>query len=62
MDGEVLLNSNGKDGMECGEFVDWGKHLIIVEAFDLSEALSHDVGLVLLYTAVWTTLVKVQWP
>ena len=56
VDGEVLLNSDGKDSAECGEFDDWGERLVIVEAFDLSEALSHNAGLVLLYTAVWTTV------
>ena len=57
VDGEVLLNDNGEDGAECGEFDNWGKCLVIVEAFNLSKALSHNVSLVLLYTAVWTTLV-----
>jgi hypothetical protein len=51
---KVVFSSEGKNGVEGREFGNGGEGLIEVNAFDLSETLSNDVGLVLLYTAVGT--------
>jgi len=55
MDSKVLLDSNGEDSVEGQELDDWGEHLIVIKAFDLSKALGDDVCLILLYLAIWST-------
>jgi len=56
VDFKVVLGCKCEYSMEGGEFGNWGKSLVEVNALNLSEALCNDPSFILLNAFIWATL------